>query len=158
MKKTYTKKQIAEAIAYWKKQLKKMDEAQTSSRMYWVDDYIYKNMFNDPTFKNWKAALLSEKVWDRVADIAQDNGIKYLGKAEMNIADIEYKGTIVVVSGEELVEDDLDGNFKRSLLKLGLDYDFDETTEVDAVGSTVTMHGRMQIIVVDEDKFLSTFA
>ena len=27
-KKKYTKKQICEAIAYWKKQLKKMDEAE----------------------------------------------------------------------------------------------------------------------------------
>ena len=27
MKKQYTKKQITEAIAYWKKQLKKMDES-----------------------------------------------------------------------------------------------------------------------------------
>lgn len=26
MKKTYTKKQISEAISYWKKQLKKMNE------------------------------------------------------------------------------------------------------------------------------------
>ena len=58
MKKTYTKKQIAEAIAYWKVQLKAMNEDVNTSSM---DDkipnnskflYIYgDNVFNEPGFK-----------------------------------------------------------------------------------------------------------
>ena len=47
--KTYTKKQICEAIAYWKKQLKKMDESVKPQHFEWSDA-------NEEKLKNlWKA-------------------------------------------------------------------------------------------------------
>ena len=47
MKKTYTKKQITEAIAYWEKQLKMMNEdANGYHYAYTVDPYLYVTTLN----------------------------------------------------------------------------------------------------------------
>lgn len=41
MKKTYTKRQITEAIAYWKKQLKRLVESMTSDYVLELDGKTY---------------------------------------------------------------------------------------------------------------------
>ena len=47
MKKQYTKKQITEAIAYWEKQLKMMNEdANGYHYAYTVDPYLYVTTLN----------------------------------------------------------------------------------------------------------------
>lgn len=47
MKKQYTKKQITEAIAYWKKQLKKLDESSSGYHYaYTVEPYLYVTQLN----------------------------------------------------------------------------------------------------------------
>lgn len=40
MKKTYTKKQITEAIAYWQKQLKKLNESDSTSKLSYLKDVL----------------------------------------------------------------------------------------------------------------------
>lgn len=40
MKKTYTKKQITEAIAYWQKQLKKLNESDSTSKLSYLRDVL----------------------------------------------------------------------------------------------------------------------
>ena len=52
MKKQYTKKQITEAIAYWKKQLKMMDESVPQEYGFGPDPYVSDE--NDPVAKYTK--------------------------------------------------------------------------------------------------------
>ena len=78
MKKTYTKKQITEAIAFWKNQLKKMNEAEEKM----VDPAItflrgaiekFKDEKLNP--KDWQK--LDDRLWEEMQNFVKEYGSAY---------------------------------------------------------------------------------
>ena len=61
MKKQYTKKQITEAIAYWKKQLKMMNESATAGSKLYQVVWKFSNAADNPELKLYTSKDLAKE-------------------------------------------------------------------------------------------------
>lgn len=140
MKKTYTKKQITEAIAYWKKQLKRLDEE------------VIQSPVTGPRADYAKQAMSALVLWlrrnDQLIDALKDLGINFNDRSMIDIA--RYAQQMFKHSQS------ISGN------KLGADIDIDELakfparSEDDIRKLTGSRHVNESVVDTGNDTYMIT--
>lgn len=104
MKKTYTKKQITEAIAYWKKQLKTMNESIHTDYIIRIGDQTY-NLVNPENREKTVFGYAAESPYVQIY-VNADDSVQCVVYAD-DAANEQYAFTVEGLSGRTVREKNL---------------------------------------------------